>query len=166
MELISYLAEQHQEIIAQMLTAFDIWHREMLKKPYDYDEIFKESYEMIPKLNEGQHRLYIGQENGEAIGFIVLDYRGSEVCWIDDLFVLASKRNHGYGSQMIQMASELVRNQGYEAISIDVVPRNINAIRLYLKLGFDSLSLLTLRHDFDESYRDRELELFDFKLKY
>ena len=165
MELVVY-EETYRDEMAQMLTSFGIWHQKLLKKEYDYEKMLEESYEMIPELNEGKHRLFLSMENDAIIGFIVLDYRGSEVCWIDDLFVKEEKRNQGYGSQMILKASDLVKSQGYEAISIDVVPRNTNAIKLYLNLGFDALSMLTLRHDFEDSYRNQSLDLLGFSFKY
>lgn len=165
MQLIEY-QEKYRDLMAEMLVSFQIKHLDLLGKSYDREVLLEESLASIPEFNAGKHHLYLGLEDQTIVGFMVLDYRGSEVCWIDDLFVLEDKRNRGYGSAMIKLAFELVEKQGYEGISIDVVPRNKEAIRLYLKLGFDSLSILTLRHEFRENKRDQEIELWDYKLKY
>lgn len=61
---------------------------------------------------------------------------------------------------------DMILEEGYEALSIDVVPRNDDAIRLYQRLGFDALSILTLRQELKESHRDKECEILGFRFKY
>lgn len=47
-----------------------------------------------------------------------------------------------------------------------VVPRNQAALRLYHKLGYDCLSLLTVRKELYENKRDRKETIFGMEYRY
>ena len=55
---------------------------------------------------------------------------------------------------------------GYDTVCLDVVPRNEAALRLYHRLGYDSLSLMTFCKQFGENTRDRHVDLFGFDFRY
>lgn len=165
MELIAYDFD-YEDIVVEMFAQMTIHHLNLLNKEYEYSYVLKEAREDLEMLLGTRHKIYLGQVEDEIVGFIMIDFRSREACWIDDLFVVEEKRRQGYGSAMILEATKLVKSVGYQSISIDVVPRNIEAIKLYFKLGFDSISLLTLRNDFNHEYRNKEIELFGEKFKY
>lgn len=165
MELIDY-NDKDQDLLAKMITEFSIKHLEMLKHPYQKEQILTEAYDEIQNYKKDPYKIYLGKAKNKFIGFIILEYRSKQVCWIENLFVIEEQRNQGYGSQMISEAKTLVQKEGCEALSIDVVPRNSDAIRLYLKLGFDALSMITLRQDFNQSYRDQHINILGNTFKY
>ena len=73
----------------------------------------------------------------------------------------------GIATEAIRLAEGIVRAKpGYTALCLDVVPRNESALRLYHKLGFDSLSLLTLRKELGENKRDRRENLLGLTFRY
>lgn len=158
--------EKDKETVADMITELSIKHVQLLNRTVDRDAIYKEILADMEEFNTGKHKLYVGVEEDKTIGYIILDYRGPNVCWIDELFVVKEERNKGYGTDMVNQVKEMILAEGYEALSIDVVPRNEDAIRLYKRLGFDSLSILTLRQELKESHRDRECEVLGFHFKY
>lgn len=57
------------------------------------------------------------------------------------------------------------QDSAVKAICIDVIPRNQAALHLYHSLGYDSLSLLTLRKEMKENPRKQETPLFDLTFK-
>ena len=165
MELIEY-NDNDQDLLANMMTEFSIKHLEMLKHPYQKEQILSEAYTEIQNYKKEPYKIYLGKVKDKFIGFMILEFRSKQVCWIENLFVIEGQRNQGYGSQMISEAKTLAQKEGCEALSIDVVPRNCDAIRLYLKLGFDSLSMITLRQDFNQSYRDQKIDILGNTFKY
>lgn len=55
---------------------------------------------------------------------------------------------------------------GYTAVCLDVSPRNTDALKLYHKLGYVDLSLVTIRKELKGSKRDRPIHLFDLDFNY
>ncbi len=102
-----------------------------------------------------------------AVGFIHIGYRGSNVAWIEDIYVDISYRNQGIASKAIELAEEMVRkNPNYTAICLDVAPRNELALKLYHKLGFDAVSIITVRKEFNENKMDKQTDIFGHKFNY
>ena len=111
--------------------------------------------------------LFVIIEADIAVGFVRINYRGGNVAWIEDIFVDSAHRGKGIAPSAIAAAEDIVQNvPGYTAICMDVSPRNAHAIRLYHKLGYTDLSLVTLRKEFSESTRDRPVHLLDLDFKY
>lgn len=87
-------------------------------------------------------RLQIYQEEGEILPWIVdfFDFH-------QDLVV--SSENHTISEDL----------SSARALCLDVVPRNLEALYLYHKLGFVDLSLVTLRKEFGKSHRNTPVAL-------
>jgi hypothetical protein len=62
-----------------------------------------------------------------------------------------------------------LRKQYSESLYIEVASRNVNAIRLYHKIGYDRLNTLTIRKDFkvekQETVGKEKIFEMDFKVK-
>jgi len=93
------------------------------------------------------HELYMIVRGFEAVGFMHICMRGPTVCWIEDIFVEEQHRRQGIAGQAIGLVEKMLAERGVEGVCMDVVPDNIAAIRLYHRLGFDRLSLVTLRKE-------------------
>lgn len=106
-----------------------------------------------------EHELYDILGDGIPVGFVHLNWRGATVCWIEDIFVEDSLRRQGIASKAIGLVEEILQKRGVEGICMDVVPDNILALRLYHRLGYDRLSIVTVRkdmHSFATERRDRK----------
>ena len=80
------------------------------------------------------------------VGFLRIGYRGGNVAWIEDVFVKEEFRNRGIATESIRQAEEIIKaTPPYNAICFDVVPRNADALKLYHKLGYQTLSMITVR---------------------
>ncbi|MGT2754175.1 GNAT family N-acetyltransferase [Streptococcus ovis] len=96
------------------------------------------------------HELWLVRFAGDYIGFAHLGSRGQNIDWLEDLFILPPFQNQGIGSQVIALIEERVQ-QYSESLYIEVAARNLKALKLYEKLGFNCFNTLTIRKDFDEA---------------
>ena len=113
------------------------------------------------------HELYAILCDGQPAGFLHLNMRGSTVCWIEDIFVDEKLRGQGIASEAIRLAEEILRRRGVTGICMDVVPDNTSALRLYHRLGYDRLSTVTVRKDFQpfETERTEQIAGLQFRVK-
>jgi ribosomal protein S18 acetylase RimI-like enzyme len=102
-----------------------------------------------------------------SVGFIRINYRGPNVAWIEDVFVDAEHRGRGIASTAITAVETIVMNTpGYTAVCLDVSLRNETALRLYHKLGYVDLSLITVRKELGDSKRDKPIKLLDLDFNF
>lgn len=94
------------------------------------------------------HQIYLVKVEDEFIGFAHMGSRGAEIDWLEDLFVLSEYQGQGIGSRVISLLEEKVKKYS-ESLYIEVSARNLQAMRLYHRLGYDCLNTLTLRKDFE-----------------
>ena len=113
------------------------------------------------------HNLFIITKSDHPVGFLHLNMRGSTVCWIEDIFVAEEFRRQGIASGAIALAENLLKERGVKGISMDVVPDNLPALRLYHRLSYDRLSIITVRKDFDEfeTARTEEISGLSFRVR-
>ena len=99
------------------------------------------------------------QPDEQDVGFVHLQRIGSIVVQLEDVFVDEAMRGQGIASQAILLAEQQAQKiPGIEAMTLQVVTRNEAALRLYHKLGYDTMSMVTLRKEFGENHRDRQAE--------
>ena len=122
--------------------------------------------ENIKMWTSEKHELYIIESNNAPVGFIHIWYKGGNVAWIEDIFVDEKYRGQGIGSQAINSAEEIIKQKsGYTAVCMDVVPQNKNALSTYHKLGYDTLSLITVRKEFRENHREETADILGHTFK-
>ena len=114
------------------------------------------------------HKLYFIILNDENIGFVHLGSRGCEADWLEDIFVLPEYQGKGIGRRAIQLAEEIVREYS-ESLYIEVAAKNMKAIRLYQRIGYNCLNTITIRKDFQPEKcetigKERIMEM-DFDVK-
>ena len=123
--------------------------------------------ENLSDWTQADHELYDILGDGKPVGFLHLNMRGSTVCWIEDIFVAEHLRGQGIASKAIELAEEILRRRGVTGVCMDVVPDNIAALKLYHRLGYDRLSTVTVRKDFQpfETDRTERIAGMDFRIK-
>lgn len=140
-ELKEYSCEYEDKIVQQII---EFW------KFHNSATTRDEAIEDINNWTRKDHYLYAISYKNKIVGFLHLSYRGSTVAWIEDIFVEEDFRGKGIASKAIESSEIICKNKGSSALCMDVVPSNHNAIKLYHKLGYDRLSLITVRKDFEE----------------
>jgi len=114
-----------------------------------------------------ENQLYMIMYANNVAGFLRIGYRGGNVAWIEDVFVKEEFRNRGIATESIRQAEEIIKaTPPYNAICFDVVPRNVDALKLYHKLGYQTLSLITVRKNLvpKESSGTQKINGLEFKI--
>ena len=161
--------EVYEEEMKDRIVAFFSYHGSLITEISEVErqKLRDDAKDTLRSWQEGDNELYVIMKEGQSAGFLRLNYRGPIVAWIEDIFVDEEKRGQGIATAAFAAAEEVVRSKpGYEALCLDVVPRNADAMRLYHKLGFTDLSMITLRKELGESRRSQPLNLFGLEFKY
>ncbi len=96
--------------------------------------------------------LYLIFSQDTSVGFLRIGYRGDNVAWIEDVFVDEEYRHQGIATESIRQAERVIaQNPQYTAVCLDVVPKNKSALHLYYQLGYDRLSMITIRKELNDN---------------
>ncbi|MEH7438231.1 GNAT family N-acetyltransferase [Neobacillus drentensis] len=85
--------------------------------------------------------IFVALEDNEALGFVQLYPSFSSVSmkrsWVlNDLYVKKQARGKGVGENLINMALHFAKDSGAKGVLLETGKENINAQRLYEKIGF------------------------------
>ena len=162
-KLVPY-TDKYENIAVNYIISFFGFHSSLNGKTENPEYI--QAKENIAMWTSKSHELYIIEDIDNPVGFIHIWYKGGNVAWIEDVFVDEAYRGKGIGSQAINAAEEIIRQKdGYSAVCIDVVPKNTNALNLYQRLGYDTLSMITVRKEFSDNYREDIADVLGYKFK-
>ncbi len=152
---------QYEEQTARLIKAFWLAHN-------DYLQTDEETAEDFSNWTAEGHRFYYITKDGCAIGFIHLGSRGANVDWVEDLFIMPDFQGHGYGSEALSLIENIVKEYS-ESIYLEVAARNLRALKLYHKNGYNCLNTVTVRKDFEpdnfEVIEKNNIAGFDFEIK-
>ena len=138
-KLVSYTDEK--EILRELIKKFWLAHN-------DYVQSDEEAMEDLCAWTSAQNRIYLIEKDESFIGFIHLGSRGAEIDWVEDLFILPEYQGNGYGSMALNLVEQIVKEYS-ESIYLEVAARNMDALRLYRRNGYDCLNTITIRKDFE-----------------
>jgi len=152
--------------IVEMIRDFFSFHSSLIET---HNELSEEGYvqENETLTDWLQNYLKIITFNGENIGFVRIAQRGGTVAWLEDIYVMPKYRKRGVGTKAIQMSETFVQDVlKAPALCFDVVPRNIEALKLYYKAGYNNISIITLRKEFGINKRNIKEKFlgFDFNI--
>lgn len=165
--LLKYNDKYKQKTVIRIAEFFG-FHVGLINDVYELSqENFSQAEQTLCEWLLDKHELFVIEHKGLDVGFVHIGYRGDNVAWIEDIFVDKNFRGNGIATSAIYLAEDRIKlNPKYTAVCIDVVPRNTAAMRLYHKLGYDSLSILTVRKEFSENNRDRKETVFELEYRY
>lgn len=126
-------------------------------KVHHSDVSLEEARQTLCEWTQNDHRLFAICLDDMAVGFIRTHNTSPMVCWIDDIYVDIPYRGQGIASEAIRLTETELRKQGCRSFCMEVIPDNLPAMRLYHRLGYDRLSLITMRKD-DEPYETDRIE--------
>ena len=150
---------EHEEIILQYIIAFFRTHHSQVDDA--------QAHEILADWTNEDHEFFYIVGDGKPVGFLHLNMRGPVVCWIEDIFVDENLRKQGIASKAIGLVEVILKKRNVEGICMDVVPDNIPALKLYHRLGYDRLSIVTVRKDFQpfETERTEQIYGLTFRVK-
>ncbi len=78
---------------------------------------------------------WVAERDGQVLGICSLntEYEGGE---IDPVVVALDERSKGIGQALLETAIEEAKTRGMNSVSIQPVARNVDAMRLYRRMGF------------------------------
>lgn len=157
-------SKEYEKIVADYVGDFFGYHSKL--SGFEKIPAIEQSLENIIQWTSEKHALYVILLEKRPVGFIHIWYKGDNVAWIEDLYVEEKHRRQGIGSFAIREAEKILScNPKYTALCIDVVPQNKNAIDLYYELGYDSLSIITIRKELKENNRNDTVDFLGKKFK-
>lgn len=125
-----------------------------------------QAMENLELWTDKEHELYVILEACSPVGFLHISYKGGNVAWIEDVFVEEKHRGKGTGSRAITEAEQIIKKKGnYTAVCMDVVPQNISALSLYHKIGYDTISAITVRKELGENNRTDTTNVLGYNFK-
>lgn len=137
--------QQEQDIAISLIGQF--WYAHNQETPS-----YEDNKENLVEWTKEGHKLYFITHQQQIVGFVHLGSRGCEMDWLEDIFVLPEYQNRGIGTKAIAVVEQLVQSYS-SSLYIEASSRNIAAIRLYHKLGYNCLNTITVRKDFDNQYK-------------
>jgi GNAT superfamily N-acetyltransferase len=127
---------------ADLDTLLSLMHQMQKDDPWSevFDEIILRQNLCALLGNAHYGSVYLARDQQIAVGYLVicfdfsLEYRGKGA-WIDELFVQSSHRGQGIGTQLLDLAETVSREQGAQFLHLEVNLGN-GAVELYRRRGF------------------------------
>ncbi|MDV7767128.1 GNAT family N-acetyltransferase [Peribacillus sp. SIMBA_075] len=93
------------------------------------------------RLTNGESVVFMAFEEGNPVGFVQLYPSFSSVSmvrsWVlNDLYVKESARKKGFGEELLKGAITFARETGAKGVLLETGKDNVNAQKLYEKIGF------------------------------
>ena len=94
---------------------------------------------------------YMLELQGKAVGYGMLTYAysheaGGMIAWVEELFVLPEYRSRGLGREFFAYLKTNV-DPRVTRLRLEVMPDNVDAMRLYEKMGFSPLPYSQMAKD-------------------
>lgn len=107
--------------------------------PFDVDGKRRAMAELLA--NPAYGRIVAFEVDGAVAGYLVVAFGfslefGGRDAFVDELFVLPSARGRGLGTQALELAEHLCRENGIHALHLEVEFVNESAKRLYARHGY------------------------------
>ena len=87
--------------------------------------------------SESEDLIYVAELDKEVVAFLSIEvYKDDGYVYLDDLSVTEKYRDKGIGTKLISLAEDYSKDIGVSAIVFHVEKTNVNAHKLYRKLGY------------------------------
>ena len=119
------------EIIAELFI-------EMLRTIYNTNDVDGYENGYLDKFfSESEDLIYVAEIDKEVVAFLSIEvYKDDGYVYLDDLSVTEKYRDKGIGTKLISLAEDYSKDIGVSAIVFHVEKTNVNAHKLYRKLGY------------------------------
>jgi GNAT superfamily N-acetyltransferase len=87
----------------------------------------------------------VAKDAGELIGVAYLSFQwtlehGGLIAWLEELYVVPARRDHGLGAKLLDAALAEAKARGCAAVDLEIETGHERAANLYLRTGFSTLS--------------------------
>src|SRR5262245_54653220 len=83
----------------------------------------------------------VARTGGDLVGVAYLSFtwtleHGGKSAWLEELYVVPERREHGIGTRLLSAACEHARDAGCAAVDLEVESSHARAANLYARTGF------------------------------
>jgi len=111
--------------------------------------------------------VFVAENKGKLIGSARLQLWDGAY-FVGEVHVAQNWRRKGVGSKLLSSCEDLVHKKGETSIYLTVEPKHHKSLKFLIHNGYDTLNMLELRKDFDETgmlKRQDEVEILGHKLR-
>lgn len=88
--------------------------------------------------------LLVAKEGGAVVGVAYVAFtwtleHGGKSCWLEELYVVPERRDHGIGTRLLESVLERAKSEDCAAVDLEVDSDHRRAADLYSRHGFRSL---------------------------
>jgi GNAT superfamily N-acetyltransferase len=104
--------------------------------------------------DESLGKAYLVQQEDEVLGYIILtlgyslEYRGRDA-FIDEFYIRPTHRGKGIGTQTLAFAEDACRELGVRSLHLEVDFENLDAQRLYDRVGYQRHNRFLMTKHYD-----------------
>jgi len=103
-----------------------------------YEDINITRSDMITLIKSANCRFLVSEEKGKVVGYIIFRHeKWNNSVYIDQLFIESKFQGKGIGSRLLNEAVKFAKKHDIRIIFLDTGNDRPNAIRFYLKNGFE-----------------------------
>ena len=165
-DLCPYTPKYRRQTLHRMADFFG-FHRALYNGESNIPSPTRETRKTLKRWTAKDNSLYVIRSDGVSAGFVHIGWRGGNVAWIEDIYIDRARRGQGLASQAIACAEKIIaKDKRYTAVCMDVSPRNADALRLYARLGYTGIGMLTLRKELYENDMDRDVNFLGHDFTY
>ena len=92
-------------------------------------------------MKDKNRKAWIVSVDGVDVGKMHVRYDGQNKVFLHDLGILKQYRGRKYAKAMMLKTIDMMHKEGCKHISLDVLADNIDAIKLYERVGFDTIAI-------------------------
>ena len=149
---IDYIDVDHSQVnlIEELRERFVPFHLSLgtdFPEEYDREAMDRNMKKFLARAGKGAMRIFLARDriSERYVGFCMatLDPEGEGM--IESFLVLDECRGSGIGTRLFQNALDWLEARSAVSIKLNVLPRNVRAIRFYERFGFRPLSLIMKR---------------------
>ncbi|MBR3765237.1 MAG: GNAT family N-acetyltransferase [Clostridia bacterium] len=162
-------ADVRRELLIGMVAAFFAEHYTISENEpaqVNAERLQAAEEDMKAWLEREDAALFVIEEDGREAGFLLLARHGGTVVWIENLYVKKELRRRGIATRAIALAEDYAAKvMKAPAVSMDVIPQNAAAMRLYHSLGYDTLQMVTMRKPLGGAKREGRTDLLGLSFR-
>ena len=129
----------------------------------------EEAATIIPEdmVHEASHILVAETiDNKEIVGFCRIELHEGAY-FLRELGVTEKWRIRGVGTELLRAAEEYIKGMGETNLYLSVVPRNIDAVRFFVRRGYDIINTMELRTKVpEEKVQRKALHFLGLQFRY
>ncbi len=146
------------DAVRDLMREFVAWHqvrhaeyRDLIDAYFDPDAFTAELEGLPGSFAPPDGRLLLATDDGSVAGCVALHDLGNGICEMKRMFVVPEFHGRGVGRALGEAIIAEAKAIGYDTIRLDTGPKQVEALGLYRRLGFEPIGAY---YDLPDDMRD------------